>query len=109
MNDQVYWQDMNREFFIFIFYFFVLGWSGFLFIMRLCSIHTHLNTYPWPSFHIVGMFMPNIAATKEYTDKLTVPELRNSSSCHREKNENFHKHDVDVKNVASTIAVKEAC
>jgi hypothetical protein len=42
--------------------------------------------YPWPAcFHIVGKFMPNIAATKEYTDKQTVPELRNSSSCHREK------------------------
>lgn len=43
------------------------------------------------------MFIPNIAATKEYTDKETVPELSNNSSCHREQNrcdEEMHKHDV---------------
>ena len=53
-------------------------------------IHTHLNTWPWPSFHVYGIFMPKIAATREYTDKQTVPELRNSSSCvhkHKEKGE----------------------
>jgi len=31
------------------------------------------------------MFMPNIAATKEYTDKQRVPEQRKSSSCNNMK------------------------
>ena len=41
--------------------------------------------------------MPNIAATTEYTDRQTVPELRNSSSCHKEQNkfDQIHRHNVD--------------
>lgn len=52
---------------------------------KCAYMHTHLNRWPWLSLHGYGMFIPKMAATKEYTDKHTVPELRNSSSCTRKE------------------------
>lgn len=59
----------------------------------MISSHTHLNRKPWFSLHGYRIFIPKIAAAKEYTAKHTVPELRNSSSCTRKRVYDFyHMH-----------------
>lgn len=50
------------------------------------------------------MFMPNIAATKEYIDKQTVPELRKSSSCrHRKGKIDYDWKFICIKDVNGTF------